>query len=452
LGLVVGVLMMKRVGLIAMSGVRIIQPELAWVGVTLPQFVTRGHVIASLPSLPLLILGALTPDDVAVEYFEVPHIDDLNLDKLPEFELVAFASYSAQIDEAYRLADIYRQRGTKVVMGGPHVSALPKEAAQHADAVVLGEAEPLWPELMADWSAGRLQAVYKEERPGTYDLANSPIPRFDLLSPSKYNRIPILTSRGCPHDCEFCAGSKNYGPGYRQKPVENVLAELKALNNIWKRPFIEFADDNTFVNPAWSNELVDAITPLGARWFAETDLSIANNSELLRKLRPAGCYQLLIGLESTNRQRLRSLDRTGWKASKLDDYVDAVQEIQSHGVTVNTCFIVGLDGDGPEVFEEILEFNRRAKPLEIQVTVQTPFPGTDLYHRLEREGRLDPPPFWEKCTLFDLTYSPQGMTRKELEQGLIDLFKILYDEKAFQDRKAQFRQLIRDLKNKETVS
>lgn len=437
-----------RIGLIAMSGVRIIHPELAWLGVTLPQFVSRGHVIASLPSLPLLILGALTPPAAELEYFEVPHIEDLDFEKLPPFDLIAIASYSAQIGEAYELADLYRQRKTKVVMGGPHVSALPEEALQHADSVVVGEAEPLWPILLDDFFSDQLKSVYREKHPGTFDLANSPIPRFDLLDPKQYNRIPILTSRGCPHDCEFCAGSKNYGPGYRQKPVENIVAELTALGRIWDRPFIEFADDNTFVNPDWSNELIQAITPHEIRWFAETDVSIAENTELLKKMRASGCYQLLIGFESQNPARLDAIDRTGWKASKADYYMDAVREIQAHGITVNACFVVGLDGDGPEVFDHIRDFDRIAKPLEIQVTVQTPFPGTRLYERLLKEGRLDAPPFWDKCTLFDLVYEPIGMSRAEIEKALLYLFRDLYDEEAYKRRKMQFRELMRHFRER----
>lgn len=437
-----------RIGLIAMSGVRIIHPELAWLGVTLPQFVSRGHVIASLPNLPLLILASQIPHGVDVEYFEVPHIEDLNFNKLPSFDLIAIASYSAQIDEAYQLADAYRARNTRVIMGGPHVSALPDEARQHADSIVIGEAEALWPTLLDDFFSGQLKPIYKEKQPGTFCLAESPIPRFDLLDPRQYNRIPIQTSRGCPHNCEFCAGSKNYGPGYRQKPIANILKELDEVSRIWERPFIEFADDNTFVNSTWSHELVQAITPYKIRWFAETDVSIAENTDLLKKMRAAGCYQLLIGFESQNPTRLNALDPSGWKASKSEYYTDAIQEIQNHGITVNACFIVGLDGDNIEVFDQIRQFDQTAKPLDIQVTVQTPFPGTRLYHRLLNENRLDAAPFWNKCTLFDLVYEPDGMSRTELESGLLDLFRDLYNEEAYKRRKAQFRELTRRLKTK----
>src|SRR5271157_4371443 len=179
-----------RLGLLAMSGVRVIDPELAWLGVTLPQFVARGHVVASLPSLSLLTLAALTPEAVDVEYVEIPHIADLNTRRLPDFDAVAISSYSAQIGEAYALADQLRARGTKVILGGPHVTALPQEAMEHADAVVLGEAEPLWPRVIEDLGLGRLDRTDRSAAGPLYDLRQSPVPRFGLLDPENYNRIP----------------------------------------------------------------------------------------------------------------------------------------------------------------------------------------------------------------------------------------------------------------------
>ncbi len=439
-----------HLGLLAMSGVRVIDPELAWLGVTLPGFLARGHVIASLPSLSLLTLAALTPPGVELDYAEIPHIDDLNLRRLPPYDVAAISSYSAQIHEAYALADHLRRQGTRVILGGPHVTALPAEALQHADAVVLGEAEPHWPRVMTDLARGTLQRTYGCQGGEPYDLRTAPVPRFDLLDPENYNRIPVQTSRGCPHCCEFCAGSRLYGPGYRQKTVDQVHRELDAVCEIWERPFIEFADDNLFVDPRWSREFIERIGPLGLRWFAETDLSVADQPELLRDLRASGCYQLLIGLESLSCERLERVESTGWKARQADRYVDAVRRIQDTGVTVNTCFIVGLDGDTPEVFDDIRRFVAAAEPLEIQVTVLTPFPGTPLYARLQREGRLDPPPFWDRCTLFDVTYEPRGMTREQLRRGLYDLFGDLYHDAAFAARKRQYMAIMRRLRGKQT--
>ena len=438
-----------RLGLLAMSGVRVIDPDLAWLGVTLPQFVARGHVVASLPSLSLLTLAALTPDDVDVEYVEIPHIADLNSRRLPDFDAVAISSYSAQIGEAYTLADRLRARGTKVILGGPHVTALPQEALEHADAVVLGEAEPLWPRVVEDLGLGRLDRIYRAAAGPLYDLRQAPVPRFRLLDPENYNRIPIQTSRGCPHCCEFCAGSRLYGPGYRQKTVEQVLGEIRAVGEIWERPFLEFADDNLFVDRRWGRELLERLRPLGVRWFAETDISIADDPELVQALRPSGCYQLLIGLESLSRENLAAIESSGWKAARLEHYVRAVRTIQDAGVTVNTCFIVGLDHDTPAVFDDIRQFVRQAEPLEIQVTVLTPFPRTPLFQRLRREGRLDEPPFWHKCTLFDVNYRPAGMSREELRRGLYELFRNLYNEDAFARRQRQWMDLIHELRRRE---
>ena len=435
-----------RLGLIAMSGVRVIDPELAWLGVTLPGFLDRGHVIAALPSLSLLTIAGLCGDDIDMEYIEIPHLLDFNAQRLPQFDVVAISSYSAQIDEAYRLGDYLRQRGTHVVLGGPHVSALPDEAQPHADTIILGEAETHWPTFLSDYRAGHPKSRYGtagQTPTELYDLSQSPIPRFDLLDPENYNRIPIQTSRGCPHACEFCAGSRLFGPGYRQKPVANVVRELEALCKIWHRPFVEFADDNLFVNPTWSADFLDAITPMGIRWFAETDISIADQPELLARLRQSGCYQLLIGLESLSPNTLSQVESTGFKAAHAADYAQAVQRIQSHGVTVNTCFVVGMDGDTPDVFDTIRQFERNAKPCEIQVTLLTPFPGTPLYDRLAAEGRLLPDPTWEKRTLFDVTYQPVGMTADQLQSGIRELFTDLYNDEASARRHRHFRHLMR---------
>jgi radical SAM superfamily enzyme YgiQ (UPF0313 family) len=207
---------MKTIGLIAMSGVRVVNPELINLGLTLPGFVERGKVIASLPTLGLLTLAGLTPDSWEISYHDV---FDLNkLEKTPgPFEVVAISSLAAQVYEAYELADRFRAQGC-VVMGGLHVSAEPQEALQHADAVVIGEAEPIWVKLLADWEAGQLQRVY-QNKAGQFDLANSPMPRFDLLDPVHYNRITVQTQRGCPFKSEFCAASIRIAPQYRGSRV-----------------------------------------------------------------------------------------------------------------------------------------------------------------------------------------------------------------------------------------
>jgi len=246
-----------KLGLIAMSGVRVRNPELLALGLTLPGFVERSQVIASLPSLGLLTLAGLTPPDVEIRYLEVADLAQVN--GVPaEFDAVAISSFSAQIFEAYALADRYRALGTRVILGGLHVSALPLEALRHADAVVIGEGEPLWPAVIADLKAGNLKPVY-DARSHNFNFTNSPMPRFDLLDIERYNRLTVQTQRGCPFRCEFCAASMRISPNYKIKPIDRVIAEIHAIKRIWKRPFIEFADDNSFVNKAQSKQLLRAI-------------------------------------------------------------------------------------------------------------------------------------------------------------------------------------------------
>ena len=246
-----------KIGFIAMSGVRAHNSALTELGLTLPGFVERNKIIASLPSLGLLTLAGMTPDDFDFEYLEVP--DTKPLKGLPgDFDMVAISSFSAQIKETYELADRYRAVGTKVVLGGLHVSAVPQEAAQHADSVVLGEGEPLWPMLISDLRQGRLQSIY-DSRGSSFDLSDAPMPAYHLLEIDRYNRLTVQTQRGCPWRCDFCAASIRISPIYKLKPVEKVIAEIRQIKEIWPNPFIEFADDNSFVIKTHSKKLLRAL-------------------------------------------------------------------------------------------------------------------------------------------------------------------------------------------------
>lgn len=427
-----------KLGLIAMSGVRARNPELTALGLTLPGFVERNRVIASLPSLGLLTLAGLTPRDVDVGYLEVP--DLAKISGVPEeFDAVAISSFSAQICEAYELADRYRALGTKVILGGLHVSALPEEARAHADAVVIGEGEPVWLSLVADLACGRLRTVY-DARSETFDLGQSPMPRFELLDLEKYNRLTVQTQRGCPFRCEFCAASMRISPTYKVKPVDRVIAEIRAIKSLWKRPFIEFADDNTFVNKAHSTQLMRALARENVRWFTESDLAVADDPNLLEMMRDAGCAEILIGFEATTFAGLDGLEqRSNWKAKRVDQYLGAIRAIQDRGIRVNACFILGLDGTGPESFEQVWKFVQEAKPYDVQITIQTAFPGTPLYARLKREGRILRDKAWELCTLFDVNFQPARMSVAELESGLRSLAAQLYSEEFTQVRRLEFR-------------
>src|SRR5882724_2220025 len=434
---------MKRIGLIAMSGVRAHNEELTRLGLTLPGFVDRNRIIASLPSLGLLTLAGLTPRKFDVEYHKIA---DLRKEaELPEhFDLVAISTFTAQLKEAWRIADLYRAKNIPVVMGGIPVSSLPEDTKEHCASVVVGEGEPLWPEVLDDFERGRLKPFYVQTPRGGYDLREGPMPRFDLLDPDQYNRITVQTSRGCPHRCDFCASSILLTPRYKLKPVEKVIAEIHEIKKIWPRPFIEFADDNSFVHREHYKRLLRELAKENLRWFTEADVRVAEDAELLGLMRDSGCQQVLIGLESPGGVSLIGIElKSNWKARQQDYYKEAIARIQSYGITVNGCFILGLDGDTPEVFENVFHFVKESGLYEVQITFLTAFPGTPLYQRLRGEKRIIHDKAWELCTLFDINIVPKNMTVAELQSGFLGLAKKLYSAEETAERRSKFKQMLK---------
>ena len=432
---------MKKIAFIALSGVRAHNAELTRLGLTLPGFVDRNRIIASLPSLGLLTLAGLTPDQFEVSYHEIADLK--TLPELPaDFDLVAISTFTAQFYEACDVADFYRAKYIPVVMGGITVTSLREQAKEHCTSVVIGEGELLWPELLADFERGDLKPFYVTSR--EFDLAAAPMPRFDLLDPDKYNRLTVQTSRGCPHQCEFCASSILLTPRYKVKPVEKVIAEIRAIKRIWAKPFIEFADDNSFVRRDHYKKLLRELARENVRWFTEADIRVAEDDELLALIRDSGCQQILIGLESPRRPSLYGVEmKSNWKLRQQEYYRSAIEKIQSYGITVNGCFILGLDGDTRDVFADVLDFVRDSALYEVQVTFMTAFPGTPLYARLKKEGRILRDRAWELCTLFDLNFQPKNMSVAELQAGFLGLVKELYSTEETRSRRAGFKRMLK---------
>jgi len=270
------------------------------------------------------------------------------------------------------------------------------------------------------------------------------MPRFDLLDPAKYNRITVQTSRGCPHKCEFCASSILLTSRYKVKPVEKVIAEIHEIKKIWPRPFIEFADDNSFAHREHYKRLLRELARENLRWFTEADVRVAEDAELLGLMRDSGCQQVLIGLESPGGVSLNGIElKSNWKARQQDYYKEAIARIQSYGITVNGCFILGLDGDTPEVFENVFHFVKESGLYEVQITFLTAFPGTPLYQRLRGEKRIIHDKAWELCTLFDINIVPKNMTVAELQSGFLGLAKTLYSAEATAERRGRFKQMLK---------
>ena len=433
-----------KIGLLALSGIRAHDPELLALGLTLPGFVDRSRAIASLPSLGLLYLAACTPAGHDIEYFEAEG-DGSEPPDAYRCDLVAISTFSAQVFEAYAIADRLRAAGVRVAMGGLHVTVLPEEAARHADYVVIGEGENVWPDVVAAAARHDPPRMFRAADYAPVDASQLPVPRYDLLGARPYNRFTVQTSRGCPWRCDFCASNVMLGQRYRKRPVADIIRDIRAIQAVRDHPFIEFADDNTFVDKTWGKELCRALAPLHLHWFTETDISVADDPELLDLMRKAGCRQVLIGLESPAGGPLKGIEmHANFKARTFGRYVDALRRIQSHGITVNGCFILGLDGHTPAVFEQVLEFGRMVPLYDVQITVLTAFPGTPLYERLQREGRIIDKDRWDLCTLFDVNHEPRGMSAAELKAGIYWLTERLYsDECTAYRRKGFFKSMRR---------
>ena len=421
-----------------MSGVRAHDKRLLELGLTLPGFVERSKVVASLPSLGLLYLAACTPAGHEVRYFEAES-DRAEPVEVYLCDLVAISTFSAQIFEAYAIADRLRRAGVKVAMGGLHVSMLPDEALKHADYVVIGEGENVWPAVVEAAASRAGSAIFKATDFEPVEVARLPVPRYDILGHRAYNRYTVQTTRGCPWRCEFCASTVMLQAPYRRRPVDQVARDITVIEQLHPQVFIEFADDNTFVAKPWSKELCRALIPLNVKWFTETDISVADDDELLELMYQSGCRQVLIGLESPSAGPLAGLEqRADQKARWAPHYAEAIRAIQSHGVAVSACFILGLDGHTTGVFREILQFVEDVDPFDVQITLLTPFPGTPLYERLLKEGRILQPGAWQLCTLFDVNYRPAGMTPQELREGIYWLGGQLYSEEATRRRRKGF--------------
>lgn len=375
-------------------------------------------------SLGLLILAALTPEEHEIRIID-ENIEEVDFNE--RFDLVCISIITQTATRAYYLGDKFRQHDCKVIIGGIHATLMPEEAIEHADSVVIGEGEAVWDTILQDVANGRLRKYYKPD--GYYDLRKSPVPRYDLLDVERYKMVWIQTSRGCPHDCEFCAASKVFGLKYRHKSVDQIITEIEYVIDIWGNYQINFADDNIFVNKKYAMDLLDRIAPLRIRWAASTDVSIGYDEEFLEKLRRSGCTVLLIGFESINEENLKGLNRNDWKRRRVKDYPKLIQRIQSHGIGIMGAFIVGFDNDKESVFDDLANFILDNNLYASQIAVLTPLPGTRLRERLSSEKRLLEST-WDKYTFLDVNYVPKYLTADELEAGVLDIYRKVYSKEA----------------------
>ena len=369
----------------------------------------------------VLLLASLTPPQYEVEIW-----DELfgPVDTSAAADLVAITCMTPTARRAYDIAAQFRARGIPVIVGGIHPSMLPDEAARFADAVVIGEAEPIWTSILADWDGNGLQRRYH----GHFaDLGNVPRLRRELLR-GEYSMDSIETSRGCANDCAFCSVTRFFGGRHRRRPIQSVLAEVESLSS----KVIYVTDDNIIGPRGFSTEqasqLFDGLRGMGKNLIAAACVTISEEPRLLKQAADAGIRVLFIGFESIDVSALTTMNKRPNLKHKAENFTDAVRAIRDHGIAVCGGFIFGSDEDHPDVFSRTADFVMESGMDTAQFNLLVPMPATRLYAQLEAEGRLQRttyPHDWEFYNGFEVVYQPKNISAEQLLRGQLQAYEAI---------------------------
>ena len=370
--------------------------------------------------LSLLILASLTPAEWELEIID-ERDEDIDFDR--SYGLVAVTANTQQAARAYEIGREFGKRGVPAILGGIHATVLPEEAKQHFRSVAVGEAEGIWPAVLADLKEGGLKPFYRSS--GPVDLSLMPAPRYELLHGERHNLVWIQATRGCPRDCSFCVASSIFGKKVRFRPIDQVVRDIAGIKALWKHPNISFADDNLVINRKYSLNLMRELRGLDIRYFLQSDISLAEDDELLRLLKESGCSMIFIGFETVLDESLKRIDRKGFKHRYLQRYSSLIQKVQSMGIGVYGAFMIGFDEDTPESIKRLEDFICGNHLYASQITILTPYPGSRVRKSLAVENRLldlD----WSHYNCTEVTFMPKNFTASELQWAYNRLHQTVY--------------------------
>lgn len=364
--------------------------------------------------LALPMVAAYTPD-----YYEIRIVDE-ETETLPlQFrpDIVGITTIAATKERTFQIGDLYKKQGVPVVMGGINASVLPDEYLEHADCVVIGEAENAWENCLNDFENGSLKKTYLATEKCNYKYPKPP--RWDLVNMKTIFQVAVQITRGCPFNCDFCLVSNMFGRKMRYRDIDNVIEEIKQLPS----KYIFFVDDNLTIHKKYAHELMTRLKPLGISWACMCSIDVADDELLLKEMAEAGCFNILIGFESLNAE---SLDETNKDHNKGGEkYAEAIRKIHHAGIHINASFIVGFDNDTLEEFDRIFDFTMKTNMPNVNLHLLAAPPGTEIYNKLKNQNRLFPVPSNIGVGFFPMIHY-QNMGQLELFEKYMETIERLY--------------------------
>jgi radical SAM superfamily enzyme YgiQ (UPF0313 family) len=383
-----------------------------------------GGIMAYIPPLTLPVLAGLTPENIDIELCD-ESVDDVNFHT--DADLIGITGITSQINRGYEIADTFRKKGKKVIMGGIHVSAVPREAKEHADSIVIGEAEDLWERIIEDFRNNRLKEEYRAD---TYtDFKKLIIPRYDLLKLTRYRRstgtniprLPLQATRGCPFNCKFCCVTKFWGPKIRTKPLENVEKELLHIRSLGTNRIL-FTDDNFIANIVYARELLELLKKYNFSWICQVSTNIYQHEDLIAEMGSAGCTGVYMGIESFSEENLKNVNK---EFNTRPDYNRLFLLLNRYNIRATASMIIGLDDDTNESLEKMVRLLIRLRVSYAQFYLLMFLPGTQLREEFLKENRIIDDN-WDHQNGTVVTFKPKSFQVEELQHYYWKLYKNFY--------------------------